>query len=44
MRRQWSRWQGEGIRGGVGYGKVKAALGRFDERRLLLGPSWAEMS
>jgi hypothetical protein len=23
---------------------VKAALGCFDERRLLLGPSWAEMS
>ena len=31
-----------GILGGPGYGKVKAALGCFDERRLLLEPSWAE--
>ncbi len=29
---------------GAAYGKVKAALGCFDERRLLLEPSWAEMS
>ena len=28
--------------GGAGYGKVKAALGCFDERRLLLEPRWAE--
>jgi hypothetical protein len=28
--------------GGVGYGKVKAALGWFDERRLLLELRWAE--
>jgi hypothetical protein len=27
---------------GAAYGKVKAALGCFDERRLLLEPRWAE--
>jgi hypothetical protein len=27
---------------GAAYGKVKAALGCFDERRLLLGLGWTE--
>ncbi len=33
---------GMGMLGAGGYGKVKAALGCFDERRLLLEPCWAE--
>jgi hypothetical protein len=37
-----SWWHGCGFRGGAGYGKVKAALGCFDERRLLLEPNQAE--
>ena len=50
-RSQWGRNDGAGpadrvvwrefVRG-AGYGKVKAALGYFDERRLLLEPRWAE--
>ena len=35
-------WRGFSRR--AAYGKVKAALGCFDERRLLLEPSWAAMS